>query len=74
MLYSIQYIRNRTNRRQLFYADSDEAALENIRAYAKKNELIYELLHIEKHPSGLWHNERFFPAGKHTTREKRERA
>ena len=71
MLYSTQYIRNKRDERRLFYADSNEAALENIRAYAQKNELNYEFLHIEKHPSGLWHNGKFFPAGKHTTREKK---
>jgi hypothetical protein len=62
VLYSIQYIRNRTNRRQLFYAESDAAAWEQIKAYAEKNELIYELLHIEKHPHGIWLNVRFYPA------------
>ena len=70
MLYSIQYIRNRLNQRKLFYADSDEAALEKIKAYAEKNELIYDLLHIEKHPHGIWLNVRFYPAEE----KKRERA
>ena len=56
VLYSIQYMRNRTNWRQLFYADNDEAALEKIKAYAKKNELIYELLHFprQRPVSPLW--------------------
>jgi hypothetical protein len=69
VLYSIQYIRNKRNERQLFYADSDAAALEKIREYAKKNERIYELRHREKHICGLWLNGRFFPAEE----KKRER-
>jgi hypothetical protein len=36
--------------------------LEKIKVYAENNELIYDPLHREKHPNGIWLNGRFFPA------------
>lgn len=61
MLYSISWIENRRDERRVFYGDSEEEVIEDIRLYAERTRLDVRYLKIEKHPRGLWLEGKFWP-------------
>jgi len=61
MLYSMSYTQIRRKERRLFYADSDEEAMDKVRTYAERNGLLAEYIRIEQHPRGCYIESKLFP-------------